>query len=172
MNPSSPTVILIAFGEYDNLGVGYLSAVLGRQGIETRMIDFRYDDEEILAAIKRHPPLVVGFSVVYEGYIDEFAALARYLRKCGVRSHFTAGGYFASLNPAELFRLIPELDSIVRFEGETTFPELVRQICAAGDWRDIRSIAFRDDDGIVMTPLRPLEKDIDTFPFPARRSPD
>jgi radical SAM superfamily enzyme YgiQ (UPF0313 family) len=172
LNPSSPPVILIAFGEYDNLGVGYLSAVLNREGIEARMIDFRYDDEEILAAIKRHSPMVVGFSVVYEDYIDEFAALARYLRKGGVRSHFTAGGYFASLNPAELFRLIPELDSIVRFEGETTFPELVQRICAAGDWRDIRSIAFRDHNGIVMTPLRPLERDIDAFPFPARRPPD
>ena len=169
MNPACPPVILIAFGEYDNLGVGYLSAVLSRQGIETRMIDFRYDAEEILAAIKRHSPLVVGFSVVYEDYIDEFAALARYLRKGGVRSHFTAGGYFASLNPAELFSLIPELDSIVRFEGETTFPELVKRIYTSSDWKDIRSIAFREDNGIVMTPLRTLTRDIDTFPFPARR---
>jgi len=167
--PVRPPVILVAFGEYDNLGVGYLSSVLGREGIETRMIDFRYDDEEILAGIKRHAPLVVGFSVVYEGYIDEFASLARYLRKGGVRSHFTAGGYFASLNPAELFRLIPELDSIVRFEGEITFPELVIRIYNDTNWRDIKSIAFRQDDRIVMTPLRPLETDIDIFPFPARR---
>ncbi|MCK7538268.1 MAG: cobalamin-dependent protein [Marinilabiliales bacterium] len=162
-------VILVAFGDYDNLGVGYLSSVLRREGIETRMIDFRYDDQEILVAIRRHAPLVVGFSVVYEGYIDEFAGLVKCLRKGGVRSHFTAGGYFASLNPGELFRLIPELDSIVRFEGETTFPELVKRIYTGTNWRDIKSIAFRQDDRIVMTPMRPLEKDIDVFPFPARR---
>ncbi|MDZ7634716.1 MAG: hypothetical protein U5L72_09980 [Bacteroidales bacterium] len=45
--------------------------------------------------------------MVYEGYIDEFAGLVKYLREGGVRSHFTAGGYFASLNPAELIRLMP-----------------------------------------------------------------
>ncbi len=169
MITSLSPVILIAFGEYDNLGVGYLTSVLRREGIETGMIDFRYDDQEILVAIKRHAPPVVGFSVVYEGYIDEFASLARYLRQGGVRAHFTAGGYFASLNPGELFRLIPELDSIVRFEGETTFPELVKRIYTCTNWRDIKSIAFRQNDRIVMTPLRPLEKDIDVFPFPARR---
>ncbi len=75
MITSRPPVILVAFGDYDSLGVGYLSSVLSTEGIETRMIDFRYDDEEILAGIKRHAPLVVGFSVVYEGYIDEFADL-------------------------------------------------------------------------------------------------
>jgi len=165
----NPPVILVAFGEYDNLGVGYLSSALSREGFKTRMIDFRYDDEEILTAIRRHKPLVVGFSVVYEGYIDEFAGLVKYLRKSGVRSHFTAGGYFASLNPAELFSLIPELDSIVRFEGETTFPLLVKRIYSGSDWRDTRSIAYRDDGRIVISPMRPLETDIDKFLIPARR---
>ena len=169
MSLSLPPVILVAFGEYDNLGVGYLSSALSSEGIKTRMIDFRYDDEEILVSLRRHKPLVVGFSVVYEGYIDEFAGLVKYLRKGGVRSHFTAGGYFASLNPTELFRLIPELDSIVRFEGEITFPRLVKRIYGGHNWRDTRSIAFREEGRIVMTPMRPLETDIDTFPTPSRR---
>ena len=66
-------VIFIVFGDYSNLGVGYLSAVLNQAGVETRMIDFRLRNEEILEDLKKSDPLVVGFSVIYEGYIDEFA---------------------------------------------------------------------------------------------------
>jgi anaerobic magnesium-protoporphyrin IX monomethyl ester cyclase len=162
-------VVIIAFGEYDNLGAGYLLSVLKSAGIDARMIDFRYDNEEILASLERHPPLVVGFSVIYEVYIEEFAVLTKYLRNGGINCHFTAGGSFASLNPEELFRLIPEIDSIVRFEGEDTFLELVNCLRDRREWRAIRSIAYMGNGGIIKTPLRPLEKNLDRFPFPARR---
>lgn len=169
-SPSRP-VILVAFGENENLGAGYLMAVLSDAGIETRMIDFRQDNEEILACIRRDDPVAVGFSVIFEVYIGEFVHLVRYLRRGGVRCHFTAGGYYASLYPVEMFRLIPELDSVVRFEGEYTLPELVKCLMAGTDWKKIRSIAFRENDHIVTTPLRRLEKDLDRFPFPVRKTP-
>ncbi|MCU0377934.1 MAG: B12-binding domain-containing radical SAM protein [Bacteroidales bacterium] len=167
--PQSNPVILIAFGEYDHLGAGYLSSVLRGEGFETRMIDFRYESEEILFNLRRHNPLVVGFSVIFDSYISEFAALASVLRKGGISCHFTAGGYYASLHPDELFNLIAELDSIVRFEGEDTFLELVKNLNEGGDWTQLQSLAYRQNGKIVKTPLRPLEKDLDRFPFPARR---
>jgi anaerobic magnesium-protoporphyrin IX monomethyl ester cyclase len=128
-------VFLVAFGEEENLGVGYLMSVLKEAGIETRMIDFRYDSDEILASIRRHRPIVIGFSVLFEVHIEEFARLVTYLRKGGINCHFTAGGYYASLHPDDLFRLIPELDSIVRFEGEHTFLELVKCLRTDTDWK-------------------------------------
>ncbi len=73
------------------------------------MIDFRLPNEEILEDLKKSNPLVVGFSVIYEGYIDEFANLVKLLRSEGINCHFTAGGHFASLRPHELFSLIPGL---------------------------------------------------------------
>ena len=164
-------VILIAFGEYENLGMGYLSAVLNEAGYETQMIDFRLRNDKILADVQMCDPLVIGFSVTYEGYIDEFVKLAKYLRNGGINCHFTAGGYFASLRPEELFSLIPELDSIVRFEGEDALPELVECLSSGEDWKELRSIAFRDDNRIINTPLRPLENNLDRFPFPLRLPP-
>jgi radical SAM superfamily enzyme YgiQ (UPF0313 family) len=168
LNFSARPVIFIVFGDYSNLGVGYLSAVLSQAGVESRMIDFRLPNEEILEDLKRSDPLVVGFSVIYEGYIDEFANLVKLLRSEGINCHFTAGGHFASLRPHELFNLIPELDSIVRFEGEYTLSELVNCLISGKDWRSTRSIAFREDQRIIVSPLRPLERDLDKFPFPLR----
>ena len=161
-------VIFIVFGDYSNLGVGYLSAVLNQAGVETRMIDFRLRNEEILEDLKKSDPLVVGFSVIYEGYIDEFAKLVELLRSEGINCHFVAGGHFASLRPQELFNLIPGLDSIIRFEGEHTLLELVSHLSSGRDWKSIRSIAYKENHTIVETPLRPLQRDLDRLPFPLR----
>lgn len=168
MKRSSISIVLVAFGEYDNLGVEYLLSVLNLAGFEASMIDFRDDNKKILARLKENAPLVVGFSVVYEVYIDEFAKLIKYLRGNRINCHFTAGGSFASLHPDELFHLIPELDSIVRFEGEETFLELVSCLSKGRDWGSVRSIAFREDGRIRKTTLRPLEKDLDIYPYPTR----
>ena len=167
--PSANPVFIVITGDYDNLGVGYLMSMLAGEGINARLVDCRYGGEEILAHLRRHDPLIIGFSVVYEGCLEEFTGVAKYLRNGGITCHFTAGGSYASLRPDELFSLMPELDSIVRFEGEDTFPELVKCILSGSDWRHVRSIAFRENGNTMLTPLRPLEKDIDRFPFPVRR---
>lgn len=169
MNPSLKPVLLVAFGEEENLGVGYLMSVLQGAGITSRMIDIRYDSEEILAAIKRESPVVVGFSVIYETCLDGFTELVSYLRKGGVDCHFTAGGHYASLYPEELFGFIPGLDSVVRFEGEYTFPELVNCLVTASDWKGLRNLAYRENGRVIRTPLREPEKNLDNFPYPYRR---
>ena len=166
MNPSGNPVLIVAFGEDENLGVGYLISVLKSAGVETIMIDFRRNNNEILEVIRRQTPITVGFSVIYEVYLDEFAQLTRFLRQNGIACHFTAGGYYASLHPEELFRLIPEIDTIVRFEGEHTFPELINCLRTNTGWKTVRNLAFRENGSVIMTPLRGLEMDIDSFPFP------
>lgn len=168
MSFSTGPVIFVVFGDYSNLGVGYMSAVLKQAGFESIIVDFRLPNDEILAVIRQNRPLIVGFSVIYEGYIGQFAGLVTLLRNNGIHSHFTAGGHFASLRPRELFSIIPGLDSIVRFEGEYTLSELAACLRSGEDWRKIRSIAFSDGHRTVETPLRPLEPDLDRIPWPVR----
>lgn len=161
-------VVLIAFEEFDNLGTGYLASVLSDAGFDSLIIDVRIEKEEILKNILDANPLIVGFSVVFEFYIYAFANLISYLRKQGVFCHFTAGGQYASLRYKELFEIIPELDSIVRFEGEYTFLELVESVHSGFDLRQLKSIVYKDEGKLVTTPLRPLESNLDNFPFPMR----
>ena len=75
--------------------------------------------------------------------------MINYLRKSGVRSHFSAGGQYASMKYEGLFKLIPTLDSIVRFEGEYTFLELVNQIHSGTDWRQIKGLAYKEKGKIL-----------------------
>jgi len=165
---NSNSVVFIAFKERENLGIGYMYAVLSRVGYEVRIIDSRKDKSEILKELLELNPMVVGFSVIFENYIDDFQKLIEYLRSNGIQSHFTAGGHFASLRPADLFEISPSLDSMVRFEGEHTLLELADRLQQGADWKKTTGISYMNIGDIVNNQLRPLEPDLDAFPFPFR----
>ena len=169
---SNRLVILVAFREFDNLGVGYLASVLSLEGFDILIIDFREGKENILNIIKKQKPLVVGFSVIFQFYIYEFKELITHLRKSGITSHFSAGGQYASMKYKDLFDLIPWLDSVVRFEGEYTFLELVRSIYSGTSWQEINGLVFKENGRIHTNPLRTPEIDLDKFPFPIRMPPE
>lgn len=163
-------IVFVTLKEYDNLGIGYMAAILSAAGYKTKIIDFNRRKTDILKTLKILDPLLIGFSVIFQYHIDQFINLAGYLRKEGINCHFTAGGHYASLKYEELFKFIPFLDSIVRFEGEYTLLELVQSIQNSGDWRETAGIAYKRKNKIMANPLRPFEKDLDKFPFPVRSS--
>jgi radical SAM superfamily enzyme YgiQ (UPF0313 family) len=164
----SHPVVLITLNDYDNLGVGYLAAVLLKEGFEVKVINARKKKYNILKILKTFDSFVVGFSVIFLNNIKKFSELINYLRKGGIKCHFTAGGHYASLKYSELFEIIPQLDSIVMFEGEYTLLELVKCIQSGSDWKKTNGIIFKDENKIIINPLRKVEQDLDKFPFPLR----
>jgi anaerobic magnesium-protoporphyrin IX monomethyl ester cyclase len=163
-----PPVVFIVKKEYYDIGIGYMAAVLRQEGFETEIIDFCTKRSEILKQLKNIKPLIVGFSIIYQYHIDQFIKLIRFLRKGGITCHFTAGGHYASLKYEELFKMVPSLDSVVRFEGEYTMCELVKKIYSGKEWSNTKSIAYKNGDIAISNPLRPLERDLDKFPYPLR----
>ncbi len=161
-------ILFVAFQEQDNLGVGYLASVILQAGFRPVLVDFRAGRETVLREIQRHNPLVVGFSIIFQYHISDFGDLVSYLRESGVGSHFSAGGHYPSLRPEELMRRLPGLDSVVLFEGEHTFLELVQRLSADLDWAGIPGLAWQRNGTVVTNPLRPLEVDLDVFPPPVR----
>lgn len=161
-------VMLIGFQNQGNLGIGYLASTLIQQGYAVRTFDFEKDPEELLQAEKAQAPILIGFSLIFQFYIRRFAAVIRYLREHGVGCHITMGGHFPSLSYRETFAEIPELDSVVLFEGEETLVELVDCLSTGQTWRDIHGIAYMAADTVQANPLRALIEDLDTLPYPQR----
>ena len=161
-------VVLVGFQEQENLGLGYLAATLRREGRTVTIVDFQEDHRAILEVIRREAPIVVGFSLIFQFYVHRFGELIRYLRANGIDCHFTIGGHFPSLSYQHALELIPELDSVVRFEGEATLVELVDTIEAGGDWRFLLGIAFKSGGEVIANALRPLVRDLDDLPYPER----
>ena len=78
-----------------------------------------------------------------------------------------AGGHFHSAMPRYSLEHYPQIDFVVRFEGEETLVELIRTLSTAGDPSGVKSIAYREDGRIVETEPRPLIDDLDKLPMPA-----
>lgn len=161
-------VVFVSFQEQDNLGIGYMASMLLQNGFHIKIIDVRLGREEVLREIQNLDPLVVGFSLIFQYHLYDFADLAEYLRSHGVTSHFCVGGHYPSLRHKEILETIPQIDSVALYEGEHTFLDLVKSINERAEWRGVQGIAFRKNGSISVNPLRPLEKDLDSFPPPVR----
>lgn len=161
------SVVLVGFRSQGNLGLGYLASTLEHAGYHVEVVDVETPPHELLELVRRLDPVVVGFSLIFQFYVHRFEALARFLRAGGVDCHFTIGGHFPSLSTAETLALVPQLDSVVRFEGELTLLELCDRIGLGLDWRDVEGIGRVDRSGaVVLTPMRPLLADLDELPRP------
>ena len=161
-------VMLVGFQNQGNLGLGYLAAVVRRHGYTVHVVDIEQDPEEILRIARELNPILIGFSLIFQFFIDRYAALLYLFRNNGIDCHFTMGGHFPSLSYEQTLELVPELDSVVRFEGETTLIELVDAVSTGKDWREIHGIAYRSENGVTLTKPRALLEDLDQLPYPDR----
>jgi radical SAM superfamily enzyme YgiQ (UPF0313 family) len=166
--PSVAEVALIGYQDQGNLGMGYLAAALQEQGCKVEMVDIRESAESILARLISRQPSVVGFSLIFQYFLPQYRKLAAYLRSGGITSHFTIGGHYPTLCHEELLRNFPEIDSVVRYEGEHTLPDLVERLATGRDWRETSGIAYLNGDQLVLTEPRSLVQDLDTLPLPYR----
>src|SRR5690349_985370 len=165
---TSRPVMLIGFQHQGNLGLGYLAAVLRQYGYSVQVVDIEQAPEDILKLALEINPVLIGFSLIFQFFIDRYAVLAQAMRALGIDCHFTMGGHFPSLSYKETLKLVPDLDSVVRFEGETTLVELVDAISTGADWRSVDGIAYCDNGEVIATPARALVEDLDQLPFPER----
>jgi anaerobic magnesium-protoporphyrin IX monomethyl ester cyclase len=158
--------ILVGFDNQENIGLRSIIAFLHKNSFQSMLIPFSTGrHEEILSAILQYKPRIVGFSLIFQYLVDDFRALMMFLRSNGVTAHFTAGGHFPSLQPKQAMDLLPQLDSIVRFEGEVTLLELLRNWNRPEQWETIEGLAFRDGANLIINRPRPLISDLDSLPL-------
>jgi anaerobic magnesium-protoporphyrin IX monomethyl ester cyclase len=162
-------ILLIGFLQQENLGLGYLAAMLRRYGYEVIVLDFEAEGDEILRVARTCNPLIVGLSLIFQFYLPRFASLVRTLRNGGIGCHFTIGGHFPTLSYSETIQHIPGLDSVVRFEGEETLLELADILSTNGDFREVSGLAYATSEGVVCNNLRSLVHDLDSLPYPDRQ---
>ncbi len=170
--PRPAPILLVGFLDQGNLGLGYLTATLRDAGYRVVVVDVERPTAEIVQTARDEGPLLIGLSLIFQFYIRRFAELVRALRAAGIEAHITTGGHFPSLSPAQTLAEMPGLDSIVRFEGETTLKDLADRLAAGIDWRDTAGIVHRTGDGTTQeTPPRTLMRDLDDLPWPTRDYP-
>ncbi len=153
------------------LGLPAMAAYLRREmkGVEIKILDCLPDKvgwKSLEKAIADFDPDVfgVGDMVIYMHEGMKAAALAKKVKPSVIT---LGGGHFHSHMPRYSLGKYPQLDFIVRYEGEETTREFLETLRAGGDISQVQSIAYRDGEQIVETPPRPLIASLDTLPMPA-----
>ena len=77
-----------------------------------------------------------------------------------------AGGQHFSSTAQESLKAYPEIDVVVRGEGEETLAELAKAVGNNKSFSGIAGISFRNLNNIQHNPPRPLIDDLDCLPFP------
>ena len=76
------------------------------------------------------------------------------------------GQHYSFLADASL-RSIPEIDFIVRHEGELTFVELLRSLFDGQNFAGIQGLSYRHEGEIILGPDRAFLANLDELPYPA-----
>jgi len=164
-------VLLIGAELEENLALRYLAAAVEAKGHRASFAAFDRpaDGPAVVAAATREKPDVVGMSMTFQYRAREFGALASSLRASGYRGHVTVGGHFPTFAWQEVLDAFPDIDSVVRHEGEETLPELCGALASGADLAGVRGLAFRGAGATaVCNEARPLVADLDALPFPKR----
>jgi anaerobic magnesium-protoporphyrin IX monomethyl ester cyclase len=77
------------------------------------------------------------------------------------------GGIHFSYTPEESLSNFPEIDYIIRGEGEVTLVELIKKLKNGKKIDNVKGLSFRHNEKIFHTPNRPLIENLDTLPYPA-----
>ena len=154
----------------EGMGMGYITAVLRSDGHEVEMLDAflrRMNIRETIAEVKNRNFDCLGITA-YDVHKQNVITLAKEIRKQKKNVLITVGGYLPTFTAEKLLQAAPEIDFLVRGEGETTAIEVFRKISKGEDWRDTPGIAYLKDGAPVLNPLPPLIENLDSLPFPAR----
>jgi radical SAM superfamily enzyme YgiQ (UPF0313 family) len=136
--------------------------------IEIRIVDMRAARltlKQLSTLFGRFEPDVVGFSSMS----CEHQVLVDALKRCKAWNPdclTVVGGPHASMF-ADLLAANPDIDVLVRGEGEHTFVELLKVWADGGGFHDVKGVVFAENDGVVETPPRSHEEDLDSLPLPA-----
>lgn len=162
------TVLLVGFEDQDNLGLRYLMSAAEHHGHRCRIVTYDADPSSLVAEVRAHRPDLVGLSLIFQYMAPAFARVIEALRADGYGGHVTMGGHYPSFDPEQVLGRMPGLDSIVRFEGEATFVELLAHLERGQPWSHLAGLAAATAAGVVVNPLRASIEDLDLLPRPER----
>lgn len=152
------------------LGILYIAAVLGSEGVEVSLLDqsaVGLSVEGVVNWVRKEDPDVLGFSTLnVSGRMA--ALLAEAVKRENPNLMIVFGNFYATFNAERMLRKYPSVDVIVRGEGEYTTLELVKCLERGRSLEEVSGITFKDKTRIVSTPDRPLIEDLDALPFPDR----
>ncbi|UCG37012.1 MAG: cobalamin-dependent protein [Candidatus Bathyarchaeota archaeon] len=170
-----PKEFWFVMGEYlpPPLGILELASYLEEKAedVEIEVLDCQAEQfswQDLENHIERLTPDIVAPSALATCNSYAVANTVGIAKKVNPQTTTVVGGQHFTATADESLAAYPEIDIIVRGEGEQTFAELVREF---GQHKKpalhkIKGISFKQGDRIFHNPPRAFIKDLDDLPFP------
>ena len=153
---------------YPPLSIGYLAAVLEKEGYDVEaldLVDTSLEDAERI--LRNKEPQIVGVSCNLTDYRWGSFILAKIAKRIDPNVVVVVGGSHATHMYEQVLTNFP-VDIIVRFEGENTFLDVIRTLENGSDLSKVKGIAYKNREGrIIKNPDREPIRDLNSLPFPA-----
>jgi anaerobic magnesium-protoporphyrin IX monomethyl ester cyclase len=160
-------------GEYlpPPYGIIQLAAYLEKEAkdVEIEVLDCNaqhVDWKDLQKHIETSNPDIVASSSLATCNTYVVARTLETAKKANPEILTVTGGQHFTTTAQESLEAFPEIDVIVRGEGEQTITELVRNATDKAAQAKTKGISFRHKGKVVHTPPRPLIENLETLPYP------
>lgn len=147
------------------MGLALIAAVLEKQGYQVAVCDANalgLRPEEV--ALLLTDANVAGLTAMTPT-IGAAISVARYLKKANPNLTIILGGAHATLLPEETLATAPEIEVIVRGEGERTIIKLLRALENKQALGNIPGISYRKGGEVINNPPISKNVDLNSLPF-------
>jgi radical SAM superfamily enzyme YgiQ (UPF0313 family) len=143
------------------IGLEYIAAYIEDAVDQVHIVDMELDRRKFQDCLNFYRPNLVGISLSATEH-NETLKLATVAKKNGATT--VVGGYHPTSVP-DLMLSHPQIDVVIRGEGEQTMRELVEQ----GTPENVLGASYRKNGKVIHNEDRPRIENLDSIPFPARR---
>ncbi|MEM0160727.1 MAG: radical SAM protein [Thermoplasmata archaeon] len=151
------------------LGLAYLASVARSKSHDAKIVDSLVENltfEELRKIMEQYSPDVIAItsttSMIPDAY--EVAKIAKDIFHGTVT---VIGGPHVTFVPEQTLQESPNIDYVVKGEGEIAFSGILDILEKKKDPKEIRGIAYRKGNGIMNNPPETLISDVDSIPEPS-----
>ncbi len=151
------------------LGLAYLGAVLQKKGYSVNVIDCqaqKLTHSDFRREIDKHQPKVIGVTSTTLTYKSALK-IAETAKQIHPDCATILGGCHATFWDDKALEECPQLDMIIRKEGEYTLLEIVNRIVENKRVNDVMGTTCRKNGKAIRNADRPYIQNLDALPFPA-----
>ena len=154
------------------LNIMYLAAALEKASMSTKILDddlYQVGPLKMANLVSKIDPVVVGVTAT-TATIKNALKYVNAIKRILPNTLTVIGGPHPTFIPEETLKAEDALDVVVIGEGEETLAEVAEEYKKneLKNFSNVKGIYYRDNGRINVTPPRPLIKNLDGLPFPAR----
>jgi len=165
------------------VGMAYLSTALKKEGFQVKILDVTLDGRnnhrkigrelyyvgleysEIKKIISDYSPDFVGISAMFSRQAEIYKDITKLTKEISKKIITIMGGAHTTVDPYSVLE-DENADFILMGEADITFPQLLKTIENAGDYKNIDGIGYRQNGKPVIVPKSTYIADLDDLGFP------